>query len=482
MASIAQAASKPNVLFVICDDLSTSAIGCYGNKVCKTPNIDRLASMGVRFERAYCQWPLCLPSRNSFLSGRRPTGTFAADGVLRDRVKEVVYLPEHFRKNGYWTARVGKLFHARTIFKGMPNLEPPQCWDRSEVGGIEHDPCGYAVQYSSIPKALPAHPEIQKTVLEHELLNKAGNPGYDYWMEYAKLNVGDEQTVDGNIANRITQLIDERSKSDHPFFLAAGFRRPHLLWVAPQKYFEMYDWRTIELPPQHPDDLKDIPPIALTRRAPDMTDEQRKKAIAAYYACVTMVDANLGKLMKALDTGNAWKNTIVVFTSDHGWHLGEHDSLWGKVSLFEESAKVPLIIVAPGMAKGVSPRTVEMLDLYPTLVELAGVEQPKAKLDGVSLVPQLRDPSAPRERPAYSIVRHGKTFGRAVHAERFRYTEWGDNAAKGVELYDHSNDPREYTNLATDQSHADTIKQLKPLLDATVHVSDTENDPEGAKD
>jgi iduronate 2-sulfatase len=476
LASVTHAADRPNVLFVICDDLSTTALSCYGNKVCKTPNIDRLASMGVRFERAYCQWPLCLPSRNSFLSGKRPTGTFSTDGFLRDRVKDVEFLPERFRKAGYFTGRVGKLFHARTVYKGMPNMEDRQCWDLSEVGGTEHDPCGYAVQYSSIPKALPAHPEIQKTVLEHELLNRAGGPGYDYWMEYAKLNVEDDQVVDGNIAKRISTLLDEKSKGDKPFFLAAGFRRPHLLWVAPQKYFDMYDWRNIELPHQHPDDLADIPAAALTRRAPNMSDEQRKKAIASYYACVSMVDANLGKLMEAMDRNKLWHNTIVIFTADHGWHLGEHESLWGKVTLFEESAKVPLIIVAPGMSKGTSPRTVEMLDFYPTLCELAGVAPTQSKIDGTSIVPQLRDPQAPREKPAFSIVRHGKTFGRAVYTEQFRYTEWGDNADKGVELYDHVGDPKEYTNVAKDPGHAETIKELKALLDTNVHVSDSEKE------
>src|SRR5439155_25967323 len=199
--------TRPNVLFVICDDLNTTSIGCYGNKICKTPNIDRLAAMGVRFERAYCQWPLCLPSRNSFMAGRRPTATYVGGGLLRERVPDVEFLPEHFRKNGYFTARIGKLFHTRTVFNGMKTLEDPACWDVSEIGGTEIDPCGYSVLFSSVPKGLESHPELQRITVEHELLNKAGQPAYDYWMELAKLDVADEQCVDGNIAARITQLM-----------------------------------------------------------------------------------------------------------------------------------------------------------------------------------------------------------------------------------------------------------------------------------
>src|SRR5829696_6023584 len=251
--------ARPNVLFIIADDLNTTSLGCYGNAITKTPNIDRLASMGVKFDRAYCQYPLCLPSRNSFLSGRRPDSRFNAGGLLRSRVPDVTFFPEHFRNNGYFTARVGKLFHARTILVSNPppNMEDPACWDVSEIGGTDIDPCGYAVVYASHPKGLPAHPNLQDLVDEHELLNKAGGPAYDYWMEYAKLNVPDDRCVDGNIAKRISELMTEHAKpaDGKPFFLAAGFRRPHLLWVAPKKYFDLYDWRTIELPKEPPDDL-----------------------------------------------------------------------------------------------------------------------------------------------------------------------------------------------------------------------------------
>ena len=420
------------------------------------------------------------------MSGRRPDGRFAGDGLLRTRVPDVEYFPEHFRKAGYFTARVGKLFHTRTIFNGGGSLEDPACWDVSEGGGTDIDPCGYNVLFSSIPKGLPAHPELQAIVAEHELLNKAGNPSYDYWMEYAKLTVDDEKCVDGNIAVRVSQLLEQHTlpamAGDKSFFIAAGFRRPHLLWCVPKKYFDMYPWEKMTLAEQYPHDLDDIPKVALTRRAPDMSEENRKKAIASYYACVSEVDDNVGKLTAEMDKLKLWDNTIVVFTSDHGWHLGEHESLWGKVTLFEESARVPLIMIAPGMSKGTSPRTVEMVDFYPTLCELAGLPMPSVRTDGTSIVAQLRDPQAPRERPAYSVVRHGVTWGKAVHTEQFRYTEWGDNALKGVELYDHAVDPKEYINLATDPAHAETVKELKAMLDATIHVKESDDDAPGAKD
>lgn len=468
LATSASAAERPNVLFIVCDDLNTQSIGAYGSRVVKTPNIDRLAAEGVKFDRAYCQWPLCGPSRNSFLSGRRPDSRFPMQGYLKETVPGVTYFPEHFRNNGYFTARLGKLFHSSTILNGAKNWEDPACWDVSEVGGTKIDPCGYGVLFADDPRCFPAHPELHEITVDHGNLNKANNPGYDYYMDYASLNVPDEETVDGNIARRTVELMEQAAKGDKPFFLAAGFRRPHLMWVAPKKYFDMYPPEQIELPKGPADDLADIPKIALTRGAPDMTDAERRKAIASYYACVSYVDAQVGVLTEALDRLALRENTIVIFTSDHGWHLGQH-GLWGKVTLFQESARVPMIVRAPGIstAGGISPRPVEMLDLYPTLCALAGLNPPK-ELDGLSLEPLLKDPQAPRERPAYSIVRKGKKWGKAVYTEAYRYTEWGDSAADGVELYDHRSDPGEFHNLARDPAHADTVAKLKKLLDREI--------------
>jgi iduronate 2-sulfatase len=467
--------TRPNVLFIISDDLSTLALPAYGNTVVKTPNVDRLAARGARFERAYCQYPLCLPSRNSFLSGLRADSRFGSGDLLRKHVPDATFLPEHFRKNGYWTARVGKVFHTRTVFANMTTLDDPACWDQQELAGISIDPCGYGVLYASIPKALPAHPEIQPFVLDQELLNKAGVPAYDYWMERAILKSGTD-TTDANIARRTVQLMDEHSagKADKPFFIAAGFRRPHLLWVAPEECFKLYDPAKIELPKEPARDTS-VPKEAYTRGTPNMSDEQRRKAVASYYACVTHVDNQLGVLLDAMDRNKLWDNTIVVFTSDHGWHLDNHQGLFGKVTLFQEAARVPLIIVAPGMGRGVSPRTVEMVDFYPTLAELAGLPAP-AKVDGTSLVPLLKDPQAARERPAYSVLRRGKTWGKAVYTEEWRYTEWGDDGGKGAELYDLKADPHEFHNLAGDPDCREVREKLKALLGKGVHVKDADKE------
>jgi iduronate 2-sulfatase len=300
-------------------------------------------------------------------------------------------------------------------------------------------------------------------VVFHDLLNQPGAPAYDYWMERAALKLDDSETVDGNIARHVSLLLEENADRKHPFFIAAGFRRPHLLWTAPKKYFDMYDPKQIQLPVEPEGHEKLVPPIAFTRRAPDMTDEHRKMAIQSYYACVSSVDHQVGVLLDEMDKLKLWENTIVLFTSDHGWHLDEH-GLWGKVSLFQESAKVPLIIAAPGIKPGVCPRTVEMVDFYPTLTQLAGLTTP-ANLDGASLVPQLQRPDSLRNRPAFSVLRHGKTWGKAVNTEDWRYTEWGDAANKGAELYDLRSDPKEYHNLAQDPKFADTRAKLKAILD-----------------
>lgn len=471
--------SRPNVLFIVCDDLTTTAIGCYGNAVCKTPNMDRLAARGVKFDRAYCQWPLCWPSRASFLSGRRPDSRFSKVANPRTYLPEVEFLPEHFRKNGYFSARLGKIFHCRTVFQNCTSYEDAQCWDLSELSGTETDPCGYAVWFSSFAKGLPAHPELAKLVDRHQLLNKAGGPGYDYWMDMAAVNLPDEGLTDGAIAARVVRLMSEHVRADKPFVLAAGFRRPHLLWVAPKTYFDRYPPAEMKLAEFPANDLDDVPKIALTQRAPDMSPLQRQTAISSYYACVTFVDAQLGKLLDQMDKLKLWENTIVVFTSDHGWHLGEHDSLWGKVSLFQESAKVPLIIAAPGIKPGVSPRTVEMLDLYPTLTDLAGLTTP-AHLDGISLRPQLEDPHARRERPAYSIVKHASSWGRSVNTERYRYTEW-DDGKSGLELYDLQIDPKEFHNVAADPATAKVRAELKELLKGGLTSTTTTEPANGTK-
>ena len=263
----------------------------------------------------------------------------------------------------------------------------------------------------------------------------------------------------------IVRLMEQAAGGDKPFFIAAGFTKPHLPWVAPKKYFDLYDPIKIQIPQAPAGDRKDIPPLALTRTisAEKFSDAQKREAIAAYHAATSFMDAQVGLLLDAMDRLRLWDNTVVVFWSDHGFHLGEHEGLWRKMTLFEESTRVPLLVYAPGKRAGVaSPRLVELIDLYPTLTALAGLQAPQG-LEGTSFVPLLSDPMRPWKRAAFTIVARGRGMGRTVRTDRYRYTEW-DEGREGVELYDHQIDPREYTNLANDPKHGKTVAVLKQLL------------------
>jgi uncharacterized sulfatase len=279
----------------------------------------------------------------------------------------------------------------------------------------------------------------------------------------------DADEPDGMIARRAVQILEEhlRTRKDQPFFLAVGFHKPHLPWVAPRRYFEMHDPAEMPLPQTPPDDLEDIPKVALTLRPQEqkMTDEEKRLAIRAYYACVSFMDAQVGVLLDALDRHKLWDNTVIVLWGDHGFHLGEHGGLWRKMTLFEESAGAPLIIAAPNIdGKGKScDRTVEFVDIYPTLCELCGLPIPKHHLSGKSLVPLLNDPKAKWDKPALTFVRRGKVLGVSIRTERWRYTEW-DEGRMGVELYDHENDPHEWRNLANNPKFADVVKEMKRLM------------------
>lgn len=410
---------KLNVLFIGVDDLNT-AIGCYGHPVVKTPNLDRLAARGVRFHRAYCQYPLCNPSRISLLSGRRPDTTLIyLDGVPpRDHLPGVELLPELFRRLGYYTARVGK------------------------IGGD--------ARYDYFAKAGRVGKEGGVGVLK---------------LEWRPTKNKDEDEPDGKTARAVAKLIEQNKNK--PFFIAAGLGKPHLPFVCPQKYFDMYPPDKITLVKEPPNVRKDVPPAAFNHKEEDrLTDAQKREATAAYYACISFMDAQLGVLLDTMDRLNLWENTIVVLWSDHGFHLGEHGGMWRKASLFEECARVPLIVAAPNSKKGAtSPRLVELVDLFPTLTELCSLPTPK-DLEGTSFAPLLTDPDAPWKKAAFIQVQHGRqrdVMGRTARTERYRYTEWNDGK-QGVELYDHENDPRELVNLAKDASQAATLAELRQLL------------------
>jgi uncharacterized sulfatase len=429
---------KRNVLFIAVDDLNC-AIGCYGHPIVKTPNIDRLAKRGVRFEHAYCQYPLCNPSRTSFLSGRLPDVTRIFDNNTPPRTtlgQEHVFLPEYFQKNGYFTARVGKIAHGR--------FEDAVQWNISESNAGKQ-----AKKQARVEAQQQAEGGIK--------------------LSWTATKNEDKDEQDGRTARRIVELLEQNK--DKPFFLAAGFHKPHLPWVAPKKYFDLYPPEKITLPQEPADVRKNVPAVAFTRTAgdDDLTELDRKKAIAAYYACVSFMDAQVGVLLDAMDRLKLWDNTVVVFLSDHGFHLGEHGGLWRKMTLFEEATHVPMIFAVPGVKPGVSPRLVELLDLYPTLTDLCGLSMPKG-LEGMSLRPLLDDPTRKWDRVVtYTVVGRGKgqagkgsMLGRTVRSDRYRYTEWG--SPKDAELYDHEKDPHELTNLAGKPEHALTVAVMRRLL------------------
>lgn len=435
---------KLSVLLMVADDLNHN-LGCYGHPFVKSPNIDRLARRGVRFDRAYCQYPVCNPSRTSFLSGLRPETTRVMDNRTppRAHLKDAVFLPQHFREQGYFTARVGKIFHDTGVLREgrqTRSMDDAASWTLSEDEMIE-----------------ASRHDLEKRVVREQRFEGQSDP-----QPWAAVDAPDNMLGDGIVARRVAELLERHR--DQPFFIAAGFRRPHVPLIAPRRYFDLYPPGKMRLPHAPPDDRQDIPPPALTHTPGDeqVTAEQQREIIAAYDASVSFMDAQVGVVLAALDRLKLWDQVVVVFVSDHGYHLGEHGGLWRKLTLFEEVARAPLIIAAPGKRSGrASPRLVELVDLYPTLTSLCGLPTP-AGLEGTSLAPLLDDPNRGWKRAAFTVVRRSDLLGRSVRTEAYRYTEWGDE--KIAELYDHRADPREHTNLAHDPRHAATRAEMRRVL------------------
>lgn len=434
------AKKKYNVLFIAADDLNND-LGCYGNTFVKSPNIDRLAKRGVLFEKAYTQFPLCSPSRSSLLTGQRPdvTGIYELQTHFRKNLPEIVTLPQLFKNNDYYSARVGKIYHYGVPGQiGTDGLDDPISWD-------------YKV-----------NPKGRDKAEEGNVINLTPNRPLGSALAYLATGGTDDEQTDGLSANEAIKILEE--KKDKPFFLAVGFFRPHSPYVAPKKYFDQYDLDKIPLPKEIANDLDDVPEAALFTKPAHwgLKESERRQAQRAYYATISFMDAQVGKLLDALDRLKLSDNTIIVFWSDHGYNVGQHGQ-WMKQSLFENSAHVPLIISVPGGNKGkISPRTVELLDIYPTLAELCGLD-PKQNLQGKSLTALLKNPSAKWDRAAYTQVKRDKIMGRSVRTERYRYTEWDEGKA-GVELYDHLKDPDEFYNLAKSNDQAKTVKDLAELL------------------
>jgi iduronate 2-sulfatase len=445
--SLFAAVPRLNVLFIAVDDLNVS-LGCYEHPLVKSPNIDKLAARGIRFERAYCQYPLCNPSRSSLLSGLRPDTSRIYDNAtpIRKVFPDIVTLPQLFKNNGYFSARVGKIYHYGVPGQiGTSGLDDAPSWNQF------------------------INPRGRDRDDEADVINFTTNRQLGAALCWMEAKGTDEEQTDGKVAAEAIRLLEEHK--DAPFFIAAGFYRPHVPDVATKKYFELYPLEKVVLPQEPPGHLTNIPPIALTTKPLNygLPEEKLRTFKRAYFASISFVDAQIGKVLEALERLKLADNTIVVLFGDHGWSLGEHGQ-WQKQLLFEEVARVPLIVALPKAAMtGVSPRPVELVDLYPTLADYCGLKPP-ANLEGRSLRPLLENPKARWLIPAVTQqVRNegGKAImGYSVRTEHWRYTEW-DGGAAGSELYDHTNDPHEFQNLARDPRYAKSVADMKKLMPRT---------------
>lgn len=454
MPAATAAASKQNVLFLIADDLNCD-LGVYGAPGLKTPNIDRLAARGVRFDRAYCQYPSCAPSRASMLTGRRPnvTGVLLNPGGpnpytahFRTVIPETVTLPQLFKQQGWFSARVGKLFHYGVPMDiGTSSLDDFASWDLVvNPRGRDRD------------NEAPIH------------TLKAGHyAGTISWLRDDE--GGDDEQTDGIGATEGIRLLERFKREARPFFLGVGFYRPHTPFVAPRKYYELYPLEKIQVPVLSESDRSRTPAAAFASAQPEQdaaTDLQRRQAIQGYLASISFMDAQVGRVLDALERLGLADSTIVIFTSDNGYHLGDH-GLWQKGSLFERSVRVPLIISVPGMrAKGqTASGVVELLDLYPTLTELCALRAPDY-LQGNSLAPMLDNPRREVKSAAFSQVKRRASGreGYSLRSGRWRYIEWDVEGGIVRQLFDEESDPGETTDLSARPEHAARVAEFNRLL------------------
>lgn len=468
------AAEKPNVLFIAVDDLRCE-LGCYGVDAIHTPNMDRLAASGVRFERAYCQLAVCNPSRVSVMTGLRPDSTKVWDlkTEFRNTIPDAVTIPQHFRKHGYYAASFGKIFH--NPWPDQVSWSEPHSWPEKGMlwsEGSRNRLAEYRKQMKADGKSAAKIKRMRAPAIE-------------------MLDIEDSEHKDGAIADQAIEAMQRLSQAGEPFFLAAGFVRPHLPFVVPTKYWEMYDREKIQVA-SNPFFPENMPEIAFSKGpeggfyelrdyldfadAPSpfertMDEDRQRELKHGYYAAVSFIDAQVGRLLDSLEQLGLEEDTVVVLWSDHGWKLGEHRG-WCKQTNFEIDTRVPLFIRDPrAKSNGESiAALVELIDLYPTLCELSDIPIPDF-VEGKSLVPLLNDPSQSVKDFAISQFPHrenGREFmGYALRTDRFRYVVWLDEQSGEVgarELYDHSVDPEENKNLAVQNEFAEQIKSLEQLL------------------
>ena len=488
------AETRKNVLLLVSDDCGTR-MGTYGGEAL-TPNIDALARSGVRFDRAYCQYALCNPSRTSFLTGLRPetTGVYDNAKEFRKVIPDMVTLPQMFKNNGYSVARIGKLYHYGVPKEiGTNGLDDPLSWEK--VWNPRGRDCDDEDKIFSIGAGTSANKAKGKM---GQIL--VGNGNYGGTLSWLAADGTDSEQTDGKIAAQAISFL--REKRSQPFFLAVGFFRPHTPYVAPKAYFQNYPKDKIELAPNPAADRASKPPIALSNTSVanyGMSMDTQRTAKQAYLASMTFMDAQFGLVLAELKKQGLDQNTVVIFISDHGYNLGEH-GLWQKRSLYEDSTRVPLIIRDPGNpANGrASKRVTELLDLYPTVADLCGLS-PDKRVQGKSLRLLLTDPELVWNHAAYTQVDFGaanraatlsggkhknvpaRKVGRSVRTERYRYTEWNQGSL-GIELYDHDADPGEFKNLANDAAYAPVVAALKATLaKGTNRVAPMINDTGGVK-
>lgn len=446
---------KLNVLFLICDDLNCD-LGCYGHSMVESPNIDTLAKRGVRFERAYCQYPLCGPSRASFMTGLYPDQTLIRRNaiLLRDRLPEVQSMSQMFRRAGYTATRVGKIYHYNVPADiGNDGHDDPESWSR-KFNPIGRDKTDESKVFSLRPGS------------------------YGGTLSWLAADGTDDEQTDAIGADYAIKLLGEHAKEETPFFMAVGLYRPHTPYVAPKSYFEKYPLEKISVP-KVPEGYFDTLPApaakSLTRKKDqlDLAEGLARQAIQAYFASITFADAQVGRIVNAVDRLGLADNTVIVFTSDHGYHMGEHGH-WQKTTLFENAANVPLIIAAPDL-QGAGRSTecsAEMIDFYPTLADLCGLEAP-SNLSGVSLKPALNDLSA---RPRTDALTQ-YDVGYSLRTGQYRYTEWGDKGSLGAELYDHESDSEELDNLVDSVSSESIVRRLSRRL--RKRIADARQKPVG---
>jgi iduronate 2-sulfatase len=451
-----------NVLFIISDDLTATALSCYGNTVCQTPNIDAIAAKGTRFTRAFCQGTYCGPSRASMLSGYYPHAT----GVLgykspRPQIGDRETWPQHFKNNGYYTARVSKIYHM-----GVPGgvLLGGDGRNHNNYNGAD-DEASWTERFNTpgpewkAPgdgETLEGNPDGKKPVV-------GGNT-----FVVVEADGDDIVHSDGMTAAKAVQLIDRHK--DEAFWLGVGFVRPHVPFVAPRSYYPPFlPYEKMVLPEKFPGDWEDIPKPGINYKTSlnmKMDVRRQKKAMGGYYASVAFMDAQVGKVMAALRKAGIEDKTIVIFTSDHGYHLGEHD-FWAKVSLRDESAGVPLIISVPGSKPAVCHSLVELLDLYPTVSKLCGLKIPK-RIQGKDISPMIENPARSVRDAAFSVAPSRKGF--LLREDNWAFIQYQEDASGGIELFDTQQDPQQFTNLAELPEYAEVVAEFRRQLAAKLAV------------